>query len=95
MMSEKIPEDVVAVATAVAGGISARTRIRVRSTRSHRCRAERLEHSARSSIVEDGLSLEQLFARIANMGPPPAMEEMAAALVKEALREAKAAGLLS
>ncbi|HEX7700682.1 MAG TPA: phosphotransferase [Kofleriaceae bacterium] len=46
-------------------------------------------------IVEDGLSLEQLFARMAAGGPMFAMEEMAAALVKEALHEAKAAGLLS
>jgi aminoglycoside phosphotransferase (APT) family kinase protein len=46
-------------------------------------------------IVEDGLSLEQLFARMAGGGPMFAMEEMAAALVKEALHEANAAGLLS
>ena len=46
-------------------------------------------------IVEDGLSLEQLFARMASGGMMFTMAEMAAALVNEALREAKAAGLLS
>jgi aminoglycoside phosphotransferase (APT) family kinase protein len=46
-------------------------------------------------IVEDGLSLEQLFARMASGGMMFTMAEMAAALVSEALREAKAAGLLS
>ena len=46
-------------------------------------------------IVEDGLALEQLFARMASGGMMFTMAEMAAALVNEALREAEAAGLLS
>ncbi|MEO9157448.1 MAG: phosphotransferase [Kofleriaceae bacterium] len=46
-------------------------------------------------IDEDGPALEPLFGRMASGGMMFTMAEMAVALVNEALREAKAAGLLS